>query len=503
MSVWSKSNCIVTSKGNQALTEISAKGGTLTFDSVWTCSERVDSTALYGLTELPDKKQKMTLVKYTQVSSGYTINVQVTNEDLSAPYAIEMVGVYMKLNGFNDGNPFLYMVLLTDEGSADKMTTISRSTYKYAIYLYHTNKAVLNITLNSEDFVTTDTFEAGISEMKSDILSLIYTTDFSDASTNSDEEGYLHLYTEHYDTNPFVQPAINSVTANPILFIQNYTGSLVDGNSGSYKGIFIDEVGPFLMIPCDHSEEAEAQFTEENLLCSVRGNFLSVYNYFPREEYVPIHKEVYTDFNALPTSDGIYSLFGDAINAPVTSPSNFVWSCIVLNANGTLMCLAVSNYNNKIYRRTSSDNSWESQSTTDWSYIGGGSGVQNAEATFINASSGVPSSNSNGFRIVREDTSNALKAGDIIMCHLKTLSTLKTSTSVNITYLDGIRVPTKYIYNTDGVTKTPCCQFPNYFLLEYDGEHFHLLTPPNITTTLSANDPVSGDGKYGDIWYTY
>ena len=40
MSVWTQSNCVITSIGNDALNQIAAKGGTLIFESVWTCGTR-------------------------------------------------------------------------------------------------------------------------------------------------------------------------------------------------------------------------------------------------------------------------------------------------------------------------------------------------------------------------------------------------------------------------------------------------------------------------------
>ena len=85
MSVWSKENCFITTIGNQALTEIAAKGGTMTFDSVWTCDLRLDPEEIHNAPDLPRRVQKMSLVKYRQVSSGYTIDVQVTNEGLPYP----------------------------------------------------------------------------------------------------------------------------------------------------------------------------------------------------------------------------------------------------------------------------------------------------------------------------------------------------------------------------------------------------------------------------------
>lgn len=494
MSVWTRENCVLTELGNLALTEIAAKGGTMSFDSVWTCDTRVNANDLYKLTDLPNKNQRMILTKYTQVSSGYTINVQVTNEDLESDYFIEMVGIYMKLNGFNEGNPFLYMVLLADEDTADKMTTISRSTYKYSIYLYHTNKAVLNISLNAQDFVATDTFENAVKETMRKTLSIFYATDYNMAEFIGSE---IFLTTEHPNDYPFTVDG-NRATQAPLLLIQNYSGSFIQEDE---PGIYIDNQGPFKLLPGDKSFDYEVPvtFNNENLLCSVIGNTIYVYNCFPKNNYMPVVKTLYSNFNAIPAEVGVYSLSGNSTNAPTTLSSDDVWSCSVFEVGETLICVALNNSNNLIYQRSTPNHSWSS--ATSWKSIGG-SGVQTATAVFVNSSNSASTSGSY-MRITRDETSNALKAGDVLMCTLSSLSTLTGSTTVTVRYVDSSSSVTKYIYNVDNSTKTPCCQIPKYFLLEYDGTNFHMLTPLNVKTTLSTTDPTSSDGKYGDIWYTY
>lgn len=499
MSVWTQSNCVITSIGNDALNQIAAKGGTLIFESVWTCGTRVASSELLNLTELPNKNQRMTLTGVKQVSSGYSINVQVTNEDLTTPYSIEMVGVYMKLNGFNEGNPFLYMVLLSDEGSADKMTNISRSTYKYAIYLYHTSKANLQISLTPTDYVATDTYEAGISELKGDILSLVYKIDMSKGYSVDDDNNYV-LYTENHETHPFVLPSLNPTTKFPIIVISNFVGSLT-GDGASGVGVYIDGVGPFDLIPYDEKTHTGHYFDDVELICVAKDDStLKVTNYFDDTPYLVSSQSTYTSFNSIPKQEGIYKLTGTATNGPITLTSDKVWTCIVVRSVNTYIMLAVNDYDNGIYRRSvSSSSSWSKASS--WITIGGGGGIQTATATFITSNNTVDAT-ARYLRITRDSTVNSLKSGDVIMCKLTALSQITSSTTIYVRYVDGSSYSYKYIYKPDG-NQLACCQLPSYFLLEYDGTNFHILTPLNITTTLSSSDPGSTDGKYGDVWYTY
>ena len=506
MSIWSRENCVLTALGNEALTEISAKGGRMTFDSVWTCGTRVEPEELYDLTALPDKRQKMTLVRYNQVSGGYSINVQITNEGLTSPYAIEMVGVYMKLDGFNEGNPFLYLVLLTDEGSADQMTNVSRSTYKYAIYLYHTNKGVLNINLNPTDYVATDTYEAGIRVLEDEIKSVIFHTTFTPESI--DNNGVIRLYTENNDTTPFISPSQNPVTAYPLVVIHNYNGYLsdeVDVEVGGNVGVYIDDVGPFKLQPYDLTTKVEHKFTNADLICTVLDdNTIKVNNHYLGEDFIPKDHLTYSDFNDIPFEEGIYNLVGNAENSPKSFSDTVTWTCIVIATSGANMMFAKSSdfADNKLYVRSCalSANSWVG--STAWKYIGGGSGIQTATATFV-TSTGTASPSNHYMRITRDNTSEALKAGDVIACTLTAKSTLKTGSTVDIKFLDSSTV-SKFLYKPDAMSSVPCCQVPKHFLLKYDDNgNFIMLTPLDTTTTLSTSDPGNTDGKFGDIWYTY
>lgn len=500
MSVWTQSNCVITSKGDEALTQIVAKGGTMIFDSVWTCGTRVASSALYDLTELPSKNQRMTVTKVSQVSSGYSISVQVTNEGLTTPYSIEMVGVYMKLNGFNEGNSFLYMVLLSDDGTSDKMTNLSKSTYKYDIYLYHTSKANLQISLTPTDYVATDTYEAGISELKSDMFSLVYRINRNEGLDN---DNCIRFYTENHDTHPFVLPSLNPVTKYPVVIIPNYIGYLTSDGDLSAYGVYIDDVGPFNLIPYDEVTYSEHYFDDVDLICVAKDDEnIKVTNYFDDTSYLTSFPSTYTSFNNLPIQEGIYKLTGTASNSPSTLTSDKVWTCIVVRSVNTYIMLAVNDYDNSIYRRSLSASATVWSKASSWVSIGGGGGIQTATATFI-TNSNTTDASARYLRITRGSTVNALKSGDVIMCELTSLSKLTDSTVIYVRYLDGVSYSSyKYIYKPDGY-KLACCQLPKYFLLEYDGTDFHILTPLNITTTLSSSDPESTDGKYGDVWYTY
>ena len=470
------------------------------FESVWTCDTRVASSELLNLTELPNKNQRMALTGVKQVSSGYSINVQVTNEDLTTPYSIEMVGVYMKLNGFNEGNPFLYMVLLSDEGSADNMTNISKSTYKYAIYLYHTSKANLQISLTPTDYVATDTYEAGISELKGDMLSLVYKIDMSNGYAVDEDNNYV-LYTENHETHPFVLPSLNPTTKFPIIIMSNFSGSLT-GDGASGVRVYIDGVGPFDLISYDESTYTGHYFDTVELICVAKDDStLKVTNYFDDTPYLVSSQSTYTSFNSIPKQEGIYKLTGTATNGPITLTSDKVWTCIVIRSINTYIMLAVNDYDNGIYRRSvTSSSSWSNASS--WITIGGGGGIQTATATFVTISNNVNASD-NYLRITRDSTVNALKSGDVIMCKLTALSQRTDGMNVYVKFVDGSTYSSsKRIYKPDG-NQLACCQLPSYFLLEYDGTNFHILTPLNITTTLSSSDPGSTDGKYGDVWYTY
>lgn len=506
MSKWTQSNCVVTSMGNLALTEIAAKGGTMIFDSVWSCSERVaDTTLLYELTDLPNKKQKLTLTRYVQVSSGYTIHTQITNEGLTEEYSIEMLGVYAILNGFNNSQPFLYMVLLVDEGTADYMSILSRSTYKYALYLYHTNKGNMTINLNSQDYVATETFENAVEEVTKLSYSGVYVTDAENVEID-EETGTLQLYTENSDTYPFVLPLNNEKTQHPLVIIRNYSGFLSNDGGEANTGVYIDDVGPFNLVPYDMQSYTGHYFSYEDLICvAIDNSNLKVLNSFNDTDYLPKDQSIYNSFNTLPFSEGFYSLSGSASNSPIDISNEYVWSVMITKSGSYYIVVALNNYDNNIYRRSILTTATSWSSATTWVSIGGGGGgVSTAKATFV-TSANVADASQYFMRIMRDSTTNALKAGDVLAVNLTSASLRTDNTYVEIRYIDNTTSSNTiktFIRSSTGAI-VPCCQLPLYFLVQYDGEYFRLLTPLAITTTVSTNSPTATDGKYGDIWYTY
>lgn len=508
MSIWSQENCLVTNYGNEALTLVSAQGGQMIFDSVWTCGIRVDANFLAALTDLPQKNQQMLLSKVKTIDEstksatlGYTINVSVTNDNLETEYNIEMLGVYFKLKGFNNDEPFLYMVLLVDEGTADVMKTISRVTYKYSIYLYHTNKANLSINLVNTDFVTVETFNETVNGMKKDLNKIMY---FSYTTMDSiDDNDFLHLTTTKSDTAPFVAPVDDEA---PILILYGYDGMLPNDFNDNALGIYIDDVGPYEIYYYNRKADTQHVFMNEPLLCvydPTLSKFVAL-NYFDDTEYLKIEPVAYTNFNNLPLLSGIYKLSGTAKNAPVELTSSDSWTATITKTGTALFLVAQNTADGNIYRRTLNTNLTSWSAASEWTLIGGGNGggLLNATAVFTNTTTSSADTTAYHLKITLEEEKE-LEKGDLFSV---TVSNLSTSNSNCYLFNSDLFSGNKQIYQSDGVSSIPATQVPEHFILKYTGSKFIMVSP--LTTPIikmSTSSPVDGvdTATKGTLWIKY
>lgn len=205
----------------------------------------------------------------------------------------------------------------------------------------------------------------------------------------------------------------------------------------------------------------------------------------------------YTDFNSVPLAVGMYGVNGTATNAPVSSTGTY--SVIVIKTSTGYMMLAVNTIDSNIYRRHTTG-AWST--STVWTKVGSGTGLQKASATFV-TSSGVADSTSNYLKITREEASSELNAGDVIAVTVDTLS----SSALTYSYIYSVDSLSfkKQIYKPNGSTQVQPVQIPKYFLLEYNGSTFNIVSPLSDSNfVISENEPSdTSSHPTGTVWFRY
>lgn len=206
---------------------------------------------------------------------------------------------------------------------------------------------------------------------------------------------------------------------------------------------------------------------------------------------------VYTDFNSVPLVVGMYGVNGTASNSPVSSTGTY--SVIVTKAAIGYMMLAINTSDSTIYRRHTTG-AW-SESTV-WTRVGSGTGLQKATATFV-TSSGVTDSTSNYLKVVRDEPSSELNSGDIIAVTVDTLSSSTLSYSY-IYSVDSISFK-KQLYKPNGTTQVQPTQIPKFFLLEYNGSTFNIVSPLSDSNFVISEDEPSDTSSHptGTVWFRY
>lgn len=515
MSEWLKDDCQLTALGQQALTEISAKGGQMTLDSVYTCGERSTVEDLSTLTDLPVKTQKMALTGYEPISSSYCLHVKVTNEDLESAYKIEMIGVYMTMSGFNDGNPFLYLVLRAKNGTADQMTNISKSTYKYDIYLYHTNKANVTITINPQSYASVESVEQTTTNLQKNIDSLIYSCDYSKGTVSVIDDGVttcFYVQTDKKSSNAFVLPSKNTQTKYPLLIIRNFDlGEPITSLSSKFSmSWYIDNVGPFTIEIPDGLKACESEYSSAtgnfDIICMFNSDTkATILNYGGIEDNVLTERSPYNSFTALPYKTGTFFASGNATNAPESI--NDVWIVnTYVSANVSCM-LAISREFNKMYIETGDHvDNWGT--SLNWTAVkmsgGSGEGLQTATATFVN-SSGTANTTAQYLSVVRTDTTDALKVGDLLSVTLS-----NTTTSIAdcvVSRLDNVTFSSKTLKQCDGTETVQASLVPKHFILKkIANDEFAILTAlsvPRITVSYDAPSSSDTTAVKGQLWIRY
>ena len=206
----------------------------------------------------------------------------------------------------------------------------------------------------------------------------------------------------------------------------------------------------------------------------------------------------YTDFNSVPLVVGMYGVSGTSSNSPVSATGTY--SVIVTKTSTGYMMLAINNVDSNIYRRHTTG-AWSA--STSWTKVGSGTGLQKASATFV-TSDGLEDSTSNYLKVTREEPSSELNAGDIIAVTLNKVS----SSTLTYTYMysvDDITFSYKQLYTPTGSTQIQPVQIPRYFLLEYNGSTFNIISPlADSNFVISDAEPTGTSSKpVGTVWFRY
>lgn len=208
------------------------------------------------------------------------------------------------------------------------------------------------------------------------------------------------------------------------------------------------------------------------------------------------HIDTYADFNVVPLTVGMYKVTGDAENAPVALDGTY--SVMVSETDTGHMMIAINTVDSNIYRRHTT-NKWSDSSS--WVNIGG-TGIQQATATFVENSPIMQTSTTSEYLwIERLDKPSELKAGDVLSV---TLTNYTTSTAyLVIKRIDGGAGVKPEFFGSNG-SHVASNTLPKCFLVKFDGTAFRMLSPIEPRVTITTVDPTpTTEGKPGDVWYTY
>lgn len=144
MAKWDNDNIILTAVGEEILAKVAAGIGKITVTRVVSGSSSVTPSRLSKLTAIPNIAQTFTIQKYSTTESGSSIEIQVSNESLTAEYNLWQIGVYVLHQDYTGEQ--LYMVAQATTPDAIPLPTETPLTMNYSLFLQHASTSNVEIT---------------------------------------------------------------------------------------------------------------------------------------------------------------------------------------------------------------------------------------------------------------------------------------------------------------------------------------------------------------------
>ena len=139
-------DAVITNVGKTLLAQWAA-GGTFNIDSAAAGTGTVNASLLMAQTGLVSQKQAMSIVKSEKITGGVRLQLQLTNNGISAQYTINQIGVWGSL----DGGATTMMAIFQDDDGVVVPAEADTPEYVFTVYavLQMDNTGTLTVTLDS------------------------------------------------------------------------------------------------------------------------------------------------------------------------------------------------------------------------------------------------------------------------------------------------------------------------------------------------------------------
>lgn len=226
MATWSPDNVILTKVGSEILSKVQVGQGKITIAKIVTGGGFVPPAQLYNQTAVTDEKQEMSILNYTTDENGSSIEVQISNDDLTEEYSLYQIGVYVTHQDYT-GNQ-LYLIAQCDTSDPDVIPLPSETpaSLNYSLYVEHNNTSNVEIVVDPSGTVSNSTFNTFKEEVTQQITVI-------NGSVDDLEERVLALETEGttLEVLNVTLPAANWSESSAGVYTQTYSSDSISEES--------------------------------------------------------------------------------------------------------------------------------------------------------------------------------------------------------------------------------------------------------------------------------
>ena len=160
MATWNSSDVVLTLKGREILSKVQSGNGSITVSRIMTGAGYVPPAQLFSQTAVTDERQEARIVKVDTTVGGSSVEVQIDNLDLTEPYDLYQLGIYVTHKDYDE--EVLYLIAQCDINNPDRIPLASDTpiTVHYSLFMEHSNTDNVEINVNLSDLVYRSDFEA-------------------------------------------------------------------------------------------------------------------------------------------------------------------------------------------------------------------------------------------------------------------------------------------------------------------------------------------------------
>lgn len=157
MAIWNTSNILHTLEGRKVLSKVQAGVDKLTVTRIVTGSGRVNPAQLYNQLQVTEIQQEMSLLDVETDENGSSLEIQVSNLNLTQGYNLNQIGIYVSHPDFD--NEVLYLIAQCDStptSTPDYIPTpdITPLALNFSMYMEHSGTTNVEFTINLAGMVT-------------------------------------------------------------------------------------------------------------------------------------------------------------------------------------------------------------------------------------------------------------------------------------------------------------------------------------------------------------